>query len=175
LQGNVPILGTTLVAGFVSYEITFAYANNPTGTWFLIQSSTLPAAAAPLAYWDTTLITDGNYTLRLIVAQADGNQITVFIQGLRVRNYTPIETDTPTPLAAPSLTPQPGQAADTPIPSATLPATATSIPPTPIPLPTNPAIITRVDYLSNLARGALVALVVFSLIGFYLGVQKFRR
>jgi len=175
LQGNVPILGTTLVDGFISYEITFAYANNPTGTWFLIQFSTLPVVDASLAYWDTTLITDGDYTLRLIVTQSDGNQITLFIQNLRVRNYTPIETDTPTPLAAPSLTPLPGQAAETPIPSVTPTASATLIAPTPTPLPTNPAIVTSADYLSNLTSGALVALVAFIMIGLYLGIQRLRR
>jgi PTH1 family peptidyl-tRNA hydrolase len=153
LQGKVPITGNTAIEGFQSIELTFAYANNPTGTWFLILYSSLPVADGLLAQWDTTTITDGDYTLRLVVRLADGSQQTLTLPGLRVRNYTPIETDTPPP-PVPSATPAPGQAPIQP-PTATLPATATALPPTPTALPTNPAEVSTLALARTLGIGAL--------------------
>ncbi len=72
---------------------------------------------------------------------ATAAQITLIVPGLRVRNYTPIETDTPTPLP-PSATSGPGTAAAAqPYPEHDPHPSATPLPPTPTPLPTNPAII----------------------------------
>ena len=175
LQGSIAISGSSMVENFSSAELLFAYEVDPSDTWFLIQSYNRPISSGTLALWDTTTITDGTYRLRLAVWLTDGSMIEQTISSLRVRNYTPIETDTPTPLASPSLTPLPGQAAETPIPSVTPTAPATLIAPTSTPLPTNPAIVTSADYLSNLTRGALIALVAFIMIGLYLGIQRLRR
>ncbi len=158
LQGVVNIGGNTAVEGFQSAEISFAYSNNPTDTWFLIQSSAAPVAAGGvLAAWDTTTLTDGSYTLRLRVTLQDGSQLTADVPGLRVRNYTPVETSTPsaTPLPA---TPG-GQATRSPV--ATVQAA------TPTPLPPNPVEITSEEIVGSLAKGILAVLGMFLAGGLY--------
>ena len=99
LQGVVKIAGSDDVPGFVSTEVSFSYADDPTGTWFLIAASVQPVTNDSLATWDTTVITDGDYVLRLRVYLTDGNSRETILSGLRVRNYTPVET--PTPMTVP--------------------------------------------------------------------------
>jgi len=102
LQGLFPISGSSSVEGFISTELVFTYADDPTNTWFLIYESDQPVSNSVFVHWDTTRIIDGIYDLRLIVDRTPGNPITVTIPGVRVRNYTPIETDTPTSLSSES-------------------------------------------------------------------------
>jgi hypothetical protein len=106
------------------------------------------------------MLTDGDYTLRLIVTLEDGNQIIITIPDLRIRNYTPIETDTPVPTA----TSAPG---DTPVPTVTPTPTITPSPPTVTPLPPNPAQLSAQDILLSFGKGVLLTLVLFSLLGLY--------
>lgn len=160
LQGVIAITGISAIPGFVSAELSFAYANDPTGTWFLIAESLAAVENGPLAQWDTTTITDGDYQLRLVVRLADGQQRIASVTALRVRNYTAVETETPTP----SATPQPG---NTPVPTTTPTPTLTPIPPTATAVPPNPAIIGPTDLIVQLGRGALGVVGFFSLIGIY--------
>ena len=136
LQGVVSIMGRSVVSGFRSTEVLFGYANDPSQTWFFISESNIPVEAGLLAEWDTSTLTDGDYTLRLVVNRTDGSRVVVIVPNLRIRNYSPVETDTPTPFftPTPSATPLPGSG---PNPTATTLPSATSIPPTITPLPTN--------------------------------------
>lgn len=170
LQGTIVIRGSTEVQGFQSARLEFAYSENPTNTWFLIQEFSGPAAGE-LAQWDTSTITDGTYDLRLSVTLADGKQVKAVISGLRVRNYTLIETDTPTP-ELPTATQVPG---DTPVPTITPTPTVTPIPPTPTPLPPNPAQLSRRDITGSMGKGALGILGIFALIGLYTSIRKISR
>ena len=175
VQGDLIINGNTAIEGFVSSEISFGYAGDPTETWFLIQTSTLPVSNGLLAHWDTSTITDGDYTLRLVLTLSDGAQVTLIVSGLRVRNYTPIETDTPTPLP-PSATPGRG----TPLPpsatpSSTLIPSATAVPPTVTPLPTNPAIISEKDVLNTALEGAGIGIGVLLVLGAIVGLRQWLR
>lgn len=157
LQGQVTITGDSDITGFVTAEISFAYASDSTNTWFLIASSSQPVTDGTLAIWDTTTITDRTYTLRLRVQRADGTFLDATVPDLRVRNYTPIETATPTvrPLVPDS-------------PTATPVATATPAPnPTPTPIPPNPAALTARAIYVNLGYGALAATLFFILFGLY--------
>ncbi len=171
LQGTVSISGTTAIAGFQSAEIDFAYADNPLNTWFLIAQSQTPIENGELAQWDTTTITDGVYSLRLTVTLSDGSQQSVTISGLRVRNYTPIETNTPIPIS-PTNTPVPG---DTAVPTITPTPTITPIPPSATPLPPNPAQLSTSDILNSAGKGALAILGFFVLIGFYRSIRSIGR
>jgi hypothetical protein len=171
LQGTVSISGTTAIADFQSAEIDFAYADNPLNTWFLIAQSQAPVDNGELAQWDTTTISDGVYSLRLTVTQIDGSQQSVTINGLRVRNYTPIETNTPIPIT-PTNTPVPG---DTAVPTITPTPTATPIPPTATSLPPNPAQLSTTDILGSAGKGALAILGLFVLIGFYRSIRSISR
>lgn len=150
LQGSVSIQGETNVQGFTHGELSFAYTNDTTDTWFLIQSMDAPGRGE-LFRWDTTAITDGNYKLRLVVTLKDGRQSTVIISGLRVRNYSPIETDTPAPDQNNS---QPINPQGTPSPpSKVMHATPTL-------LPANPLSISQQDLNKIFAQGAIAAFII---------------
>jgi hypothetical protein len=165
LQGSVPVSANTAVDGFLRAELTFAYADDPTKTWFLIFETDQPTSNEDLTQWDTTMLTDGQYTLRLVVTLEDSSQLAATVQNLRVRNYTPIETDTP----APTETPVPG---NTPIPTQTPTPTITPIPPTSTALPPNPAQLTSQDITLSLGKGALGAAAVLAIIGLYAAVRN---
>ncbi|HEY5270165.1 MAG TPA: hypothetical protein VII97_07495 [Anaerolineales bacterium] len=159
LQGVVPIAGSSDVTGFVSAEVAFTYADDPTGTWFLIAVNNQPVFNDMLATWDTTVITDGDYVLRLRVYLTDGSSREAFVSGLRVRNYTPVETTTPIPLA-PEATPLPT-------------VTPTTIPfPTPTALPRNPATLAPTDVSASILYGGMAAILTFVIIGIYLWLRR---
>jgi hypothetical protein len=170
VQGSVVIRGSTTVDGFQSYEVDFAYSEDPTQTWFLIQESTSLVQDGVLAVWDTTTITDGDYTLRLVVNLVNGAQVEVSIPGLRMRNYSPIETETPS-LTLPYVT----LAAGTPIVQATLLATllptVSPLPLTATALPTNPAEISSSQVMLTFGKGAAFTIGLFALLGAYLGMR----
>jgi len=159
LQGVVTITGSSNVTGFASAEIAFTYADDPTGTWFLIARSGQPVSKNTLVTWDTTVLTDGDYFLRLRVYLTDGSFRETLVSGLRVRNYTPVETPTPT-VPAPEATPLP-----------TMTPTATPFP-TPTALPRNPATLASTDVSNSILYGGLVAILIFVIIGIYLWLRR---
>lgn len=85
LQGTVTIEGSTIMEGFISWEITFGYASDSTGTWFLMAEGDEQVSSGELTQWDTTTITDGNYSLRL----------TVYVQGGRREHYVVNDLQSP--------------------------------------------------------------------------------
>jgi len=169
LQGQISIRGTIDVRDFQSAELSFAYANDPTGTWFMIESELELIDAGLLASWDTTTITDGQYNLRLNVTLNDGEQITTTVEDIRVRNYTPIETNTPVPTDTP-------EALERPTFTLTPTSTITVVPLTSTPMPTNPAQLTTRDITTGLGKGALGVAAFFMLMGLYGAIKRaFRR
>ena len=174
IQGIVTIAGRTRAEGFQSWELTFGYAEDSTGTWFLIAEGDELIPEGELAQWDTTTITDGTYNLRLTVFLAGGRREHVVVNDLRVRNYSPIETITPTP----TLTSTPFTETPRPSLTATITQTPTEtpIPSTFTPLPTNPVEITQTDINYSLIRGVAGAAAAFMAVGLYLSVKRiFRR
>ncbi len=158
LQGTVDIAievprGSPMAFG----GLYFGYAQNPSGARFPIWEADSPRGGAPLTRWDTTSLTDGEYTLYLFIRLEDGRELQATIPNLRVRNYTPIETPTPTP----SATPQPGS---TPLPPTDTP---TRPPPSATPLPPNPAALTPAALQHILRTAALSILGFFLLLGLY--------
>jgi hypothetical protein len=159
LQGVVIIYGSTYLNGFVSAEIAFSYADDPTGTWFLISMMNQPVFNDRLVLWDTTVITDGDYVLRLRVYMTDGNYRDTFALGLRVRNYTIVEAVPPNVLAADA----------TPL--------LTNLPmaspfPTPTSLPHNPAALTPTDVALSIVHGGMAAILILVTIGAYLWFRR---
>lgn len=156
IQGAVEVRGTLSLEPFQRAELQFAYADDPTGTWFLIAEFDQPVGEGVLAVWDTSAITDGVYHLRLVVQGGDGVVVEARVDNLRVRNYTPVETPTPLP---------------SPVPTATLTPTRTPVPTPTAPLP-NPVEVGRdVVYLS-LGRGALFSVLSLLLFGFLLWLRR---
>lgn len=171
LQGSLSIQGRAAGAGFQRFELLFAYHGDPTGAWFLIAESSQPVESGELAAWDTTTLTDGVYDLRLEVFLENGETRRVEAPGLRVRNYTPVETDTPTPVT-PTATTRPG---DTPVPTPSATPTETPLPsstPSLTPLPPNPGELGRADLERSLGRGALATTGLFALMGLYFLVRR---
>jgi hypothetical protein len=171
LRGPVNITGDNQVqAGVFSYsEVAFAYADDPTGTWFLISATDQIVDGGTLAIWDTRRITDGDYSLRLRVYLQDGNTVDVTVTNLHVRNDAAASTATP-PVASEDL---PTLAAA--LPTSTLePAPVTSAFFTPAPPPGNPASLTDGSVLSTFRRGAIFALIAFILIGIFLRLRAAR-
>ncbi len=100
LQGMVEITGSTDLPDFESAELAFAYDVEQPDAWFWLADVTDPVGSGSLAGWNTNDLTDGNYRLRLVVTRADGSTAETHVRGLRVRNNTAIETDTPRPAPA---------------------------------------------------------------------------
>lgn len=187
LQGSVPVTALLPGEGFQAAELSFSYDGDTRDTWFLIAEIAEPAGSGELTLWDTTILTDAVYSMRLVVRMTSGEHATVIVPGLRVRNYTPIETNTPAPsTAAVPEAASPGTdgtQAPTGGNTATLRAspdrfmspsilvTASSSEP----LPTNPAQVSNQAVLASLGKGALAAVAVFILLGLYRGVQQVIR
>lgn len=165
LQGVVAITGTTQISGFRAAEIAFAYQSDPTGTWFLIQQLTQPVNEGSLASWDTTTITDGDYRLRLQVFLQGGEVQEFMVSGLRVRNYTRIETSTP----------EIGIHLESPTPTASPLADFQVTPRSPTPAPTNPAEISTGDVQKSVFGGAAGVLVALAVGALYIGGRKLLR
>lgn len=162
LQGVVEIRGTSEIEGFLSAETAFAYEGEE--TWFLIEQSSQPVTNGRLARWDTTTIADGTYNLRLVVHRRGGEPLEVLVRGLRVRNYSPVETSAPV---------RQSTAAPAAQPSATLAPLALLSTPTALPL--NPVQVTGLELSASLTQGVVITLFVFLVIGIYAGVRRLSR
>jgi hypothetical protein len=164
IQGIVAVIGSSDVNGFASAEISFEYMDDPTGTWFLIANNVQPVSKNTLATWDTTVITDGNYVLRLRVYLTDGSNKDILVTDLRVRNYTPVETPTPLPVAPEPTSVPTGTATSQPFPTPSFP--------TPTALGQNPAILAPADVTISILYGGLAAMLSFIIIGIYLWLRR---
>jgi hypothetical protein len=168
LRGQVTITGKVDVPVFLSAQLDFAYASDPTNTWFTIQAFSQPVADSTLALWDTTLITDGDYLLRLRVNFEDGTfqEVTVPI---KIGNDV-LPTQTPEPTATPDqetvIIPTPFLLAVSPTPT-DLPRS------TPTALPANPVSLRQNQIYASLGRGALVILGLFALAGLIIRVRRY--
>ncbi|MBI5935861.1 MAG: hypothetical protein HY867_19320 [Chloroflexi bacterium] len=171
LSGLVNVMGTSAADGFASAELSFAFASDSTSTWFLIYQTASPVTDGLLAAWDTTLVTDGDYHLRLRVILQDGSILESLVTGLRIRNQLPTETPTPTYTAEPTATTE-FIPPSTPLPPTPQPAPTSTRLPTPTPLPPNPATVSESQIYVFLFRAVLVTLLAFILIT---TILRFRR
>jgi hypothetical protein len=137
VRGLVPIEGSATHPQFQKYEVHYGPEPNPGDQWTPIQGSpfTVPVVQGRLGLWDTTIIPDGIYSLRLRVVRLDGNYDEYYVRSIQVLNTKP--TDTPTPEATPTA----AEPTDTPEPTLTVViAVPTVLSPTPkpssTPLPT---------------------------------------
>jgi hypothetical protein len=168
LRGQVTITGKIDVPTFLSAQLEFAYASNPTNTWFPIQAFSQPMTESTLFVWDTTSITDGDYVLRLRVNFEDGSAqeatVPVKIGNEVLPTATPESTSTPEP--ATILIPTPFLLAASPTPTDLPRLTPTSLPP-------NPVSLRQTQIYTSLGRGALVMLGLFALAGLIVRVRRY--
>jgi hypothetical protein len=168
LRGQVTITGRVNLPSFLSAQLDFAYASNPTDTWFNIQTFSQPMTDSTLAVWDTTTITDGDYMLRLRVNLEDGTTQEVTVPVKLGNDVLPSPTPEPTATLEPEmiLIPTPFLLAAS--------ATPTDLPrPTPTPLPTNAVSFGQNQIYASLGRGALVILGLFALAGLIIRVRRY--
>ncbi len=117
VRGSVPVMGSADHPSFQFYILEFHPEPVTNERWQIIGAiQEAPALNTVLQTWDTSLIPDGSYTLRLRVVRLDGNYSEGFSQQVVVANSQPISTDTP---------------AAAPIEEVTPTVTPTSLPPTP--------------------------------------------
>ena len=173
LRGQVDIVGRMDVPNFSSAELAFSYASHPADSWFTIQTFSQPVQNPPLATWDTTTLTDGDYVLHLRVFLQDGSTQDVVVSDLKIRNDVPPATVTPTATATPdSITLNPLPISSTEGTATVQPATPLPTFPSPTSLPVNPASLTSTSIYSNFARGGLITLVIFAFFSLILRLRK---
>jgi hypothetical protein len=165
LRGKVEITGNLDIPNFSSAELDFSFASDPAYSWFSIQTFSQPIKDATLVTWDTTMLTDGDYTLRLRVFLQDGSVQELLVSGVKIRNDVPLPTDTPTATEPPTPTNRP------PTPTSRPDAVTTSFP-SPTPLPVNPASVTTTSIYSTFTQGGLVVLVLFLIFSLLLRLRK---
>lgn len=168
VQGVVPITVNTDIAGVTRSEIFFGYMDDTSDTWFWLAESSQPVANGIIFNWDTTVIPDGNYRLRLSVYTSSGTNTDYTVESVRVRNYSIMETSTPVTDSMP-VDPVVTQTITmlAPVPTA-VPATAT-------PFPANPAIVTREDLVHNVKSGALYAVLTLLAVAIFLTARAASR
>ena len=174
LRGQVEIIGNMNIPDFSFAELAFSYAisaSNSADSWFTIQTFPQPVVNAPIATWDTTALTDGDYTLHLRVFLQDGSSQDVVVSDLKIRNDIVLPTETPTSESPAELLFTP--LITTPLPVVTeKPAVAAISFPSSTPLPINPVSVTNFSIYSNFGYGALITLVLFIGFSFFLRLRK---
>ena len=167
LQGIVSLNIEINVEDLRSMELAFRYAGIAPENWFVIFESSQVAQTSLSVPWDTTTISDGTYDLRLSVGLPDGGLFETITEGVRVRNYSTIETNTPAPTPSPMSSALPS---DTPVPT----IIPTLTPPAATPLPPNPAAITNTRLLQTVLQGGLVTVLAFGLLSLYAYLSRRR-
>jgi hypothetical protein len=164
IQGRVNIEGSTDVIDFQSVEISFRYEEDPTDTWYLIMQGQEKVKNGRLGFWDTSTIADGVYRLKVEVFQTDNHTTEVIIRNLNVRNYSPVEPNSPENKKGVSILPTPSQL----IPTLVVKSTPEVLPP-------NPAQISSSNFSSTLLKGTMVSGLLFGLVAIYMSLIGFKR
>jgi len=116
IRGRVAILGIATHPDFDRYELGFSPEPARGDTWsYIIHYTSRVNQVGLLHTWDTTVLADGPYALRLRVIRRDGNFDEYVVRNLVVANALPTETPTP------DMTPTP-----TPVPTTPVPRVATA-------------------------------------------------
>lgn len=160
VSGTVAIKGSLPEDGFSYAELSYAFSDGQSENWFLITRMEQVVHDDVLAYWDTTTITDGVYRLRLSVHEKNNTVHEIYLENIRVGNYTHFETPTATisailPVETQSMAVEP---------------TATQIvvqSPQPTDLPENPAAIEPSDFKFSMGAGLVLAVLILAVLGIY--------
>jgi hypothetical protein len=173
VRGLVPVEGSATHPQFQKYELHYGPEPNPADQWTPIGASpfAVQVVQGRLALWDTTVIPDGLYSLRLRLVRLDGNYDEYFVRGVQVVNAVPTETptalDTPTP-ALPTETPAPTPTVVIGVPTVPSPTPKPTVTPLPTasPTPTPEQVDLPFQGISGAACwGAGATLAVFAAIG----------
>lgn len=105
VAGNVQVLGAAVHPQFLQYQLEYGPDPNPGNLWYPASGVVqMPVVSGILGIWNTTVIQDSVYQLRLRVTLRDGTNLITVANSIRIQNRvpTPIPTATtiPRPIAA---------------------------------------------------------------------------
>ncbi len=110
VRGEFPVRGTASLPNMTNYFIEFRPLNpdltpqSANDVWLpAILPSTFAVQDGVLGTWNTTLVDDGLYELRLTVNVSQGTAVTQVVSPLRIENIPSPFAATPTPTLAPAL------------------------------------------------------------------------
>lgn len=180
VRGLVPVEGVANHPQFQKYEMHYGPEPNPADQWSPVGQSpfNVPVVQGRLAIWDTTVIPDGIYSLRLRVVRTDGNYDEYFVRGIQVSNTRPTETPTPeaTPTpSAPTVTPSPTPTIVIGVPTVSSPTPRPSETPLPTAIPTatpEPVDVPFQNIGSAACWGAGGTLALFVAVGLFFGLKE---
>jgi hypothetical protein len=83
VQGSIDLIGSANIPNFGFFKYEFA----PIGldTWITIVANNKPVQDGKLGTWDTTAIATGDYQLRLVVSDNQGNELPACVIPLRIK------------------------------------------------------------------------------------------
>ena len=195
LAGLVTISGSANHPEFARYELAYGPDPNPNDAWQPFAEGKQPVENGTLGTWNTSVIADGQYALRLRVIRKDSNYSEGFVRGLKVSNSGPVGTPTsisPAPTFPAEQATRPAEETAQPIATVMVEQPPTSIPEAPAsanatPRPTaasnrNAAALPSIDFGqfgSACASGMALTLGVFVILGVVQvgrwGVKQVRR
>lgn len=154
VRGVVGIVGSTDIEGFASSEVFFGFS--PNGAWFSLGTQDRSISSQLITNWDTTVIPDGLYRLKVVVTKADGSQAEAAVNNIQVSNYS-----SPAGVSGQQIQGNPTAAPDYPVDAR---ATATAF-------PANPAAVDGADLFASMKSGLLWTAAIFLALGIYLGLR----
>jgi len=83
IKGQVTLKGTADIPNFGFYKYEFAPAGGD--SWSTVEASRKPVRDGELGIWDTSAITPGDYQLRLVVTDNQGNALPACIVPVRIK------------------------------------------------------------------------------------------
>jgi hypothetical protein len=89
IRDIVEIRGSVDIPNFGFYKFEMAAIGDP--SWLTIQAGEIITQAGQLGFWDTTRLSPGEYALRLVVTDNQGNSIEPCVIQVRVEPPTEIE------------------------------------------------------------------------------------
>ncbi|GEM_PF-532474 len=99
LSGLVTISGSANHPEFARWELAYGPDPNPNDAWQPFAEGKQPVDNGTIGTWNTSVIADGQYALRLRAIRKDSNYSEAFVHGLKVSNSGPVGTPTSIPPA----------------------------------------------------------------------------
>jgi hypothetical protein len=100
ISGLVTVTGTADQVQFDRWELAYGTDPNPNDTWQPFASGKAPVLNGTIGTWNTAVIPDGTYMLRLRAVRKDSNFSEMIVRGLQVSNSGPVGTPTSIPPAS---------------------------------------------------------------------------
>ncbi len=100
LSGLVTISGSANHPEFARWELAYGPDPNPNDAWQPFAEGKTPVDNGTIGTWNTSVVADGQYALRLRVIRKDSNYSESFVRGLKVSNSGPVGTPTSIPPAS---------------------------------------------------------------------------